>query len=239
MSECLRLLSVDRTEEVILTLAGTSLKEWFNQQPLKVSCRCFCESPGTQLARYSHRESSSSSAWPSHEARGATKSSEAVGLCWCWRLLWEQVLCQEDGHCSCSLQLYSPCQIPLVWYRNRVMTPLPAWLCLAAPQSQWCPRISPELSLKLLLWLSVLTLLSTGGKNLLHHYPAQLGGAGQGEETVAGTETSHFLPFLCYLSTLALQNSSHEQCMQRDATGVTSPPVLHPGLAPTRTTMYY
>ena len=105
--------------------------------------------------------------------------------------------------CSCSLQLYSPCQGLLVCcgYRNRSDDPsLLAWLCLAATVSV-VSRISPELSLKLLLWLSVLIPLSTGGKNLLYHYLAQLGGAGQGEETVAGTETSHFLPFLCYFST--------------------------------------
>lgn len=96
-----------------------------------------------------------------------------------------------------------PLPVPtgMLWLQKRSDDPsLPAWLCLAATVSV-VSRISPELSLKLLLWLSVLTPLSTGGKNLLHNYPAQLGGAGQGEETVAGTETSHFLPFLCYFST--------------------------------------
>lgn len=166
-------------------------------------------------------------------------SREAVGLCWCWRLLWEQVLCQEDGHCSCSLQLYSPCQIPLVWYRNRSDDPsLPAWLCLAATVSV-VSRISPELSLKLLLWLSVLTLLSTGGKNLLHHYPAQLGGAGQGEETVAGTETSHFLPFLCYLSTLALQKLLPRAVHAKRCHRGHEPTSSASWVGSTRTAMYY
>lgn len=127
---------------------------------------------------------------------------------------------------------FSPCQVPLVCcgYRNRSDEPsFPAWLCLAATVSV-VSRISPELSLKLLLWLSVLTLLSTEGKSLLHHYPAQMGGAGQGEETGRDSLPISFL-FSATLVPLALQKllprSAHA-----NATGVTSPPVLHPGLAP-------
>lgn len=160
-------------------------------------------------------------------------SREVAGFCCCWWPLWDQAFCLEGHHCSCSLQLYSPCQTPLVCcgYRNRGNDPsLPAWLCLAATVSV-VPRISPELSLKLVLWLSVLTPLSIGDQISSTISLQCWQELAKVRRLWQGQKVPLSFIFSTTLLPLALQNSSHHQPMQIDATEVTSPPFLQPGLA--------
>lgn len=126
----------------------------------------------------------------------------------CWHLLMLATLVRGRSYARRMATAVVPCSFtapadPAGMVQKQEWWPLSPSLAVLGCHSLSGVK-NTELSLKLLLWLSVLTLLSQEVKtscHYLHNWEA----LGKVRRLYGRTETSHFLPFLCYLSTLALQ----------------------------------